>query len=101
MHNFLLADMITWTPADKALMMHVQALRFSFLKLSGCSVLTLVSSPVLRSDNVIEDIQDKLQDVRNPTAAMMVLLREMDLESDAELGREGPLAPGRGRGCRR
>uniref|UniRef100_A0A8C4ZUY2 Nuclear pore complex protein Nup160 n=1 Tax=Gadus morhua TaxID=8049 RepID=A0A8C4ZUY2_GADMO len=36
------------------------------------------------SDNVIEDIQDKLQDVRNPVAAMMVLLREMDLESDAE-----------------
>ena len=52
----------------------------------------------LHSDNVIEDIQDKLQDVRNPTAAMMVLLREMDLESDTELGREGTLAPGRG--CR-
>ncbi|KAK0152332.1 Nuclear pore complex protein Nup160 [Merluccius polli] len=45
-------------------------------------------------DNIIEDIQDKLQDVRNPTAAMIVLLREMDLESDAELGGEGALAPG-------
>ncbi|KAJ3596705.1 hypothetical protein NHX12_003109, partial [Muraenolepis orangiensis] len=45
------------------------------------------------SDHVIEDIQDKLQDVRSPTAAMVVLLREMDLESDAELGEEGALAP--------
>uniref|UniRef100_A0AAQ5XDD7 Nucleoporin 160 n=1 Tax=Amphiprion ocellaris TaxID=80972 RepID=A0AAQ5XDD7_AMPOC len=38
------------------------------------------------SDNVIVDIQNKLQDIRNPTAAMMVLLREMDLETDSELG---------------
>uniref|UniRef100_A0A8D0A5A8 Nucleoporin 160 n=1 Tax=Sander lucioperca TaxID=283035 RepID=A0A8D0A5A8_SANLU len=36
------------------------------------------------SDNVIEDIQNKLQDIRNPLAAMMVLLREMDLETDLE-----------------
>uniref|UniRef100_A0A4W6C3P0 Nucleoporin 160 n=1 Tax=Lates calcarifer TaxID=8187 RepID=A0A4W6C3P0_LATCA len=36
-------------------------------------------------DNVIEDIQNKLQDIRNPMAAMMVLLREMDLETDSEL----------------
>ncbi|XP_051237157.1 nuclear pore complex protein Nup160 isoform X3 [Dicentrarchus labrax] len=46
------------------------------------------------SDNVIEDIQNKLQDVRNPMAAMMVLLREMDLETDSEVGGEGPVAPG-------
>uniref|UniRef100_A0A8C4HGK3 Nuclear pore complex protein Nup160 n=1 Tax=Dicentrarchus labrax TaxID=13489 RepID=A0A8C4HGK3_DICLA len=44
-------------------------------------------------DNVIEDIQNKLQDVRNPMAAMMVLLREMDLETDSEVGGEGPVAP--------
>uniref|UniRef100_A0AAY4BWC0 Nucleoporin 160 n=1 Tax=Denticeps clupeoides TaxID=299321 RepID=A0AAY4BWC0_9TELE len=40
-------------------------------------------------DNVIEDIQNKLQDIRNPTAAMAVLLREMDLETDTEAGTEG------------
>ncbi|XP_069028887.1 nuclear pore complex protein Nup160 [Embiotoca jacksoni] len=44
------------------------------------------------NDNVIVDIQNKLQDIRNPTAAMMVLLREMDLETDAELGGDGPVA---------
>ncbi|KRX29689.1 Nuclear pore complex protein, partial [Trichinella sp. T9] len=27
-------------------------------------------------------------------AAMMVLLREMDLETDSDVGEEGPLAPG-------
>ncbi len=47
------------------------------------------------SDNVIEEIQSKLQDIRNPMAAMMVLLREMDLETDSEVGGEGPIAPGR------
>lgn len=52
---------------------------------------------VSRSDNVIEDIQNKLQDVRNPMAAMMVLLREMDLETDSEVGGEGPITPGRTR----
>ncbi|XP_069384946.1 nuclear pore complex protein Nup160 isoform X2 [Paralichthys olivaceus] len=41
------------------------------------------------SDNVIEDIQNKLQDVRNPTAAMMVLLREMDLETDSDVTGQG------------
>ncbi|XP_028842114.1 nuclear pore complex protein Nup160 [Denticeps clupeoides] len=41
------------------------------------------------NDNVIEDIQNKLQDIRNPTAAMAVLLREMDLETDTEAGTEG------------
>ncbi|CAB1414934.1 unnamed protein product [Pleuronectes platessa] len=46
------------------------------------------------SDNVIEDIQNKLQDVRNPTAAMMVLLREMDLETDSEVTGEGAGPPG-------
>ncbi|XP_017292270.1 nuclear pore complex protein Nup160 [Kryptolebias marmoratus] len=44
------------------------------------------------NDNTIVDIQNKLQDVRNPTAAMMVLLREMDLETDSELGGDGPVA---------
>uniref|UniRef100_A0A7N6BYJ2 Nucleoporin 160 n=1 Tax=Anabas testudineus TaxID=64144 RepID=A0A7N6BYJ2_ANATE len=44
-------------------------------------------------DNVIEDIQNKLQDIRNPMAAMMVLLRELDLETDSEVG-EGPITPG-------
>lgn len=38
------------------------------------------------------DIQNKLQDVRNPTAAMMVLLREMDLETDSDVGGDGPVA---------
>lgn len=48
------------------------------------------------SDNVIEEIQNKLQDIRNPMAAMMVLLREMDLETDSEFGGEGGAAtPGR------
>ncbi|XP_062271162.1 nuclear pore complex protein Nup160-like, partial [Scomber scombrus] len=46
------------------------------------------------NDNVIEDIQNKLQDVRNPTAAMMILLREMDLETDAEVGGDGHMMPG-------
>lgn len=30
-------------------------------------------------------------------AAMMVLLREMDLETDSELGGDGPVTPGRKR----
>ncbi|XP_030633341.1 nuclear pore complex protein Nup160 [Chanos chanos] len=38
------------------------------------------------NDNVMEDIQNKLQDIRNPIAAMTVLLRDMDLETDAESG---------------
>ncbi|XP_028306669.1 nuclear pore complex protein Nup160 [Gouania willdenowi] len=46
------------------------------------------------NDNVLVDIQNKLQDIRNPTAAMMVLLREMDLETDSDWCRDIPLAPG-------
>lgn len=46
------------------------------------------------NDNVIEEIRNKLQDVRNPMAAMTVLMREMDLETDAELGGEAPIPPG-------
>uniref|UniRef100_A0A674CRI1 Nucleoporin 160 n=1 Tax=Salmo trutta TaxID=8032 RepID=A0A674CRI1_SALTR len=38
------------------------------------------------NENVIEDIHNKLQDVRNPLAAMAVLIREMDLETDSEPG---------------
>uniref|UniRef100_A0A1A7YTS7 Nucleoporin 160kDa n=1 Tax=Iconisemion striatum TaxID=60296 RepID=A0A1A7YTS7_9TELE len=45
------------------------------------------------SENIIVDIQNKLQDIRNPTTAMMVLLREMDLETDSELGGDGLVAP--------
>ncbi|XP_061578278.1 nuclear pore complex protein Nup160 [Cololabis saira] len=44
--------------------------------------------------NVIVDIQNKLQDIRNPTAAIVVLLREMDLETDSDLGGDRPVAPG-------
>lgn len=46
------------------------------------------------SDNVIEEVQNKLQDIRNPMAAMMVLLREMDLETDSECGADGAVTPG-------
>ncbi|CAI5668440.1 unnamed protein product [Oreochromis niloticus] len=46
------------------------------------------------SDNVVVDVQNKLQDVRNPMAAMMVLLREMDLETDSEVGGDRLVAPG-------
>eukprot|EP00063_Salmo_salar_P006264 XP_013981099.1 PREDICTED: nuclear pore complex protein Nup160-like isoform X2 [Salmo salar] len=45
------------------------------------------------NENVIEDIHNKLQDVRNPLAAMAVLIREMDLETDSEPG-EGSLTIG-------
>lgn len=44
---------------------------------------------------MIEEIQNKLQDIRNPVAAMIVLLREMDLETDSEFGGEGSVTPGR------
>lgn len=47
------------------------------------------------SENVIEDVQNKLQDVRNPIAAMMVLLRELDLETDTEVSAEGPVSSGK------
>uniref|UniRef100_A0A3B4VQS1 Nucleoporin 160 n=1 Tax=Seriola dumerili TaxID=41447 RepID=A0A3B4VQS1_SERDU len=46
------------------------------------------------NENVIEDIQNKLQDIRNPLAAMMVLLRELDLETDSEVSAEGPVSSG-------
>ncbi|XP_047451481.1 nuclear pore complex protein Nup160 [Mugil cephalus] len=46
------------------------------------------------NDDVIVDVQNKLQNVRNPTAAMMVLLRELDLETDSEVGGDGPTAAG-------
>lgn len=46
------------------------------------------------SDNVIEEIQNKLQDIRNPMAAMMVLLRELDLETDSECGADRAVTPG-------
>ncbi|KAK1875970.1 Nuclear pore complex protein Nup160, partial [Dissostichus eleginoides] len=38
----------------------------------------------LKVENLMEDIQNKLQDIRNPAAAMTVLLRELDLETDSE-----------------
>ncbi|XP_053741482.1 nuclear pore complex protein Nup160 [Synchiropus splendidus] len=47
------------------------------------------------SENVIEEIQNKLQVVRNPGAAMMVLLRELDLETETELGGDTSVVPGR------
>lgn len=34
--------------------------------------------------NVIEEIANKLQDIFNPIVAMNILLRELDLEADAE-----------------
>uniref|UniRef100_A0A4W4DTZ8 Nucleoporin 160 n=1 Tax=Electrophorus electricus TaxID=8005 RepID=A0A4W4DTZ8_ELEEL len=37
------------------------------------------------SDNLIEDINNQLQEVRNPLAAMTALLRELDLETDMEM----------------
>lgn len=44
---------------------------------------------------MIEDIQNKLQDIRNPVSAMAALIREMDLETDSEPGGEGPLTTGK------
>uniref|UniRef100_A0A673XCL2 Nucleoporin 160 n=1 Tax=Salmo trutta TaxID=8032 RepID=A0A673XCL2_SALTR len=46
------------------------------------------------NENVIEDIQNKLQDIRNPVSAMAALIREMDLETDSEPRGEGPLTTG-------
>ncbi|KAK9516046.1 hypothetical protein VZT92_024008 [Zoarces viviparus] len=56
----------------------------------------LVLENLLSNDdeNVIEEIQNKLQDIRNPMAAMIVLLRELDLETDSDAGGEGPVIPG-------
>lgn len=50
------------------------------------------------SSDVIEDVQNRLQDIRNPIAAMMVLLRELDLETESDFGGEGPALTGRKRG---
>uniref|UniRef100_A0A9J8D3V8 Nucleoporin 160 n=1 Tax=Cyprinus carpio carpio TaxID=630221 RepID=A0A9J8D3V8_CYPCA len=36
------------------------------------------------NENVIQDILNKLQDISNPTVAINTLLRELDLEADAE-----------------
>ncbi len=36
------------------------------------------------SVNVIEDIANKMQNINNPIAAINTLLRELDLEADAE-----------------
>ncbi|XP_063052787.1 nuclear pore complex protein Nup160 [Engraulis encrasicolus] len=47
------------------------------------------------SENVIEEIQNKLQDIRNPPGAMSVLLREMDLETDADAAEGAALTAGR------
>ncbi|KPP68512.1 nuclear pore complex protein Nup160-like, partial [Scleropages formosus] len=44
------------------------------------------------SESIVEDIQNKLQDIRNPINAMAVLLREMDLETDGEV--DGNIAAG-------
>ncbi|XP_061631140.1 nuclear pore complex protein Nup160 isoform X2 [Phyllopteryx taeniolatus] len=45
------------------------------------------------NQNLMEDIECKLQDIRNLSAAVSVLLREVDLETDSEFG-EGPILPG-------
>ncbi|KAG2462145.1 nuclear pore complex protein Nup160 [Polypterus senegalus] len=37
------------------------------------------------NDGVIEDIQNQLQDIRNPVSAMSLLLREMDYATDVEM----------------
>lgn len=57
--------------------------------------LKMLLFPSQPSDNVMEEIQNKLQDIRHPMAAMMVLLREMDLETDSEFGGDGSAGPGR------
>nr|XP_043873458.1 nuclear pore complex protein Nup160 [Solea senegalensis] len=46
------------------------------------------------SDDVMDDIQNILHDIRNPTAAMMVLQRELDLETDGDIT-EGAVTHGR------
>ncbi|KAM9816490.1 nuclear pore complex protein Nup160-like [Syngnathus typhle] len=53
----------------------------------------LVLEKMLAQDNMIEDIQNKLQDVCNLTAAVLGLLKEVDLETDLDFG-DGPLFPG-------
>ncbi|NXC50021.1 NU160 protein, partial [Penelope pileata] len=43
------------------------------------------------AENVMEDIQSKLQEIRNPIHAIAVLIREMDYETDPEMERAHPL----------
>uniref|UniRef100_A0A3Q2CWA9 Nucleoporin 160 n=1 Tax=Cyprinodon variegatus TaxID=28743 RepID=A0A3Q2CWA9_CYPVA len=45
----------------------------------------VLENMVCSDDGVIEDIQNKLQDIRNPITAMMALLRELDLETESEI----------------
>ena len=46
------------------------------------------------SEDVVENIQSKLQDIRSPLAAMGLLLRELDLETDPEANPDPPLTAG-------
>ncbi|NWY07888.1 NU160 protein, partial [Nothoprocta ornata] len=43
------------------------------------------------TENVMEEIHSKLQEIRNPIHAMGVLIREMDYEVDADMERAQPL----------
>uniref|UniRef100_A0A8B9ZWA7 Nucleoporin 160 n=1 Tax=Anas zonorhyncha TaxID=75864 RepID=A0A8B9ZWA7_9AVES len=43
------------------------------------------------TDNVMEEIHSKLQEIRNPIHAIGVLIREMDYETDADMERAHPL----------
>ncbi|XP_062856315.1 nuclear pore complex protein Nup160 isoform X2 [Trichomycterus rosablanca] len=52
------------------------------------------------TDNVMNDITNKLQDVRNPLAAMNALLRELDLEAEPETPDMATPATGRSLGLR-
>ncbi|XP_046890933.1 nuclear pore complex protein Nup160 [Hypomesus transpacificus] len=46
------------------------------------------------NEDVVENIQSKLQDIRSPLAAMGLLLRELDLETDPEANPDPPLTAG-------
>ncbi|XP_065611600.1 nuclear pore complex protein Nup160 [Cyrtonyx montezumae] len=43
------------------------------------------------TENVMEDIRSKLQEIRNPIHAIGVLIREMDYETDTDMERAHPL----------
>uniref|UniRef100_A0A3P8X3L6 Nucleoporin 160 n=1 Tax=Cynoglossus semilaevis TaxID=244447 RepID=A0A3P8X3L6_CYNSE len=45
----------------------------------------VVLENLLSDSDTMEDVQNKLQDIRNPMAAMMVLQRELDLETDSDV----------------
>ncbi|XP_069037691.1 nuclear pore complex protein Nup160 isoform X2 [Lepisosteus oculatus] len=45
----------------------------------------VLESLLANESNVIEDIQSKLQDIRNPLNAISILLREMDYETEVEV----------------